>query len=860
MRPVLLVIVCALMVPALSVAEVPEWDEAPDVYEITDDGFVASDGGGSTGDHYLLTQREYGDFALSFDLTRLEDGGDRLRGIVVWGVDRDDTSNRMGFFLPVEGVRPGETARFEVVVIGGQATLKLDGEIVNRNPSVYETPLESAPVGFLHYYNYDYRYSKIDLQPLNPAELPAVQNLQADISPAGVVTLTWDEPELLAGVLRYEVRRRPADAGAADWTARTDIPAATDTAAHTGVAYSYSVVPLIAGRRGARGDSVMVRVDQSRPPAPPAGLVATRRVDGSVRMRWAAVEGSRSAGFVVRRGDEVLAGDLPPGTGSFLAPAGEGDLTVATLNPDGGASRAISAQFRASAPLVEPGAQWPQRHPWLLYEAADFERIRGLAERDEAVREAIEGIARRGNTVIEKPLDIPQERTDDHRGFSGRATTVSEAYGVTGDDRYASWLRELLLAYADLYGLLEPSNTMRTRIMGTDSGLYEATWYVPMVVAYDIVHDSPVFSEEDHARIERDLLRPAAGLFLIPDYADSDDWRTRDTHYKCYNFQAWFLSAVGLTGLLLRDADMVEYAIDSPYGLKHLIEHDVRDDGVFWERSLGYHNFVLSALMPLLEGAYHCNLDVYALEVADDGQTLGSREHYTVEDGDNGAKGLRLMFEGPFYALFGDLSYANIGDSNGGPLRFGRPHFPAWERYRDPRLAWLYWQGRSGEDTAHWDGLDDLSAEVRLAHDDEALYLAARITDEVVRNTHAEPARAWAGDLLWVGLKWRNEAGGHYDIIYGLTPGDGEGVPPVPVIFNRFGEVAHAISSGDYAVQRTDDGYALELAIPWSELAPHEGEEGVAFEPVAEAELTADFVLYDTDQAVSYTHLRAHET
>ena len=848
MRVILKAILLTAVLTAPGLAEVPHWAEAPEVYEITEDGFVASDGGESTSDKYLLTERDYGDFALSFDLTRLKGDADRLRAIVVWGVDRDDTGNRMGFFLPVDGVARGETAHFEVIVLGGQAVLKRDGEVVSRNPSVYGTPLDVAPVGSLHYYDYYYRYSNLDLQALTPEELPAVQNLRADVSRAGVVTLTWDEPELLAGVLQYEVRRRPVDAEAADWTTHTDTPSATDTSARTAVNYSYSVIPLVNGRRGPIGDSVTVRIENARPPAPPADVTATRRIDGSVRVRWSAAPDSRAAGFQVRRAGAVLAADLPPDSNSFVAPPGDGALSIATLDPDGGASPSVSVSPEPHAPVVDASAQWPERHPRVLYEATELERIRDLARQDEQVRGLVESMARRGDALLEEPIEIPQEKSDGHRVFSGRATTASEAYAVTGDDRYAAWVREVLLGYADLYQRLEPSGTMRTRIMETDSGLYEATWFVPMVVAYDIVYDSPVFSAEDHARIERDLLRPAVELFLIPDYSDTSDWRTRDTHYKCYNFQAWFLSGVGVTGLLLRDPDMVEYAIDSPYGLKHLIEHDVRDDGIFWERSLGYHGFVLSALMPLLQGAYHCNLDLYALEVADDGETLGSSENYTVGDGNNGPKSIRLMFEGPLYALYGDRSYACIGDSNPGPLGFGAPWFPAWERYRDPRLAWLYQQEHSDASSAGWGGPKDLSAQVRLAYDEDALYLSARVTDQVVRNTHQEPAQAWAGDLLWVGLKWREGEGGDYDIIYGLTPGDGEGVPPVPVVFNRFGEVAHEVSAGDYAVSRTEDGYAMELAIPWSELAPREGEDGQVFTAVPGATLTADFVLYDTDQ------------
>ena len=76
----------------------------------------------------------------------------------------------------------------------------------------------------------------------------------------------------------------------------------------------------------------------------------------------------------------------------------------------------------------------------------------------------------------------------------------------------------------------------------------------------------------------------------------------------------WF----GLAGLALRDAELCDYAVNSRYGLKHLMAHDVRDDGLFWERSIGYHHFVIDALLPWTEAMLHCGVDLYRLEVPPD--------------------------------------------------------------------------------------------------------------------------------------------------------------------------------------------------------------------------------------------------
>ncbi len=538
----------------------------------------------------------------------------------------------------------------------------------------------------------------------------------------------------------------------------------------------------------------------------------------------------------------------PPGAD----PAAE--FAVVVLDPDGKHNARCEVRAHPTAPPVRPGAPWPEHHPYLQYSARDLERVRRLAETDAAVREIVRRLRAAADGIVQKPPEVPSRRIDAKTDaaqstMAGRLRSAALAYAVSGDEKYAAWARRVMLRYAELYPRFKPHLGGRARLMATNGGLNEVIWYVRVLCAYDLVCDSPVFTATDRAKIASNLLRPAADLFRVKDYANPADPRARDLHYKCYNFQAWFNAAVGLTGLFLRDPDLVEHAIDGPYGFKHLLKHDVRDDGIFWERSLGYHNFVLTALFPLLEAAWHCNLDLWHLYVPDDyNQDREPLANYCLDDGDNGPKSIKLMFDGPFYAIFGDRTYADIGDSNRGPLRAYAYYRAAYRRYHDPKYAWLYWQDRKARKSKKlYRGAADLSGAVRMAYDGRFLYLAADIADDVVRNTHAAPAEAWAGDALWVGLKWRKTAGGPYDFIYGLSPGDFAETPPVPALFNRFTAIHNGQSAGKYSVRRTAKGYALEFAIPWTELTPKPGETGTALRPAPGRKITIDFVLYDGD-------------
>jgi len=832
-------------------AAVPEWQQAPAVYEIDGDTMTASDGGGSTGDHYLLSTREYTDFILSFDITALKPGGERVRAIVVWAID-ESRANRDSIFLPTDRFAIEKTRHVDVVKIGERVALKIDGEVVARSHNPYGRPLERGPVGFLHYYNYHFRYSSVQIRALEAEALPKPRDFSATVLPSGVVDLSWTLDAAYEGLVEYQVARTEPDADKPVALPSTRATSAQDTTAVTGGRYTYTVSALMGDEAGPGSDPASVTIAQSRPPGPPEDVQALLRIDGSARLSWKPAPDSRVAGYRVLRGDEVLADELPLTARRFSAKPSEAlDYTVAALDPDGKQDAPKSVRAEPTAPVVDQGREWPSRHPYLKWSAADIDRLRRSAQVDETARKTVENLRRAADGIVRKPPNVPRERSDDHRRMPGPIRTVSEAYAASGDDKYAAWVREAMLAYADLYPTLEPFSGGRARIVGTGSGLYEATWYVPVICAYDLTYDSPVYTPEDHEKIARDLLRPAAELFWVRDYAAPGDYRAHDLHYKCYNFQAWFISAVGLTGLLLRDPEMVEHAIDGPYGLKHLLKHDVHDDGIFWERSLGYHSFVLSALLPFLEAAYHCNLDLWRLEVADDyNEDREPLANYTVGDGDNGPKSIKTMLDGPFYAMYGNRTYANISDSNAGPLRAGEYYQIAYKRLGDPKYAWLYRQDHKAPQTGELHSGDaDLAGNVRCAYDDQHLFIGAQITDDVVRNTWSKPEEAWRGDLLWVGLKWSDGEGGPYDFIYGLTPGDFDKVPAVPVIFNRFSAASHTVSTGEYKVAKTARGYNIEIAIPWSEYTPQAGEDGTPLKPQTGDEIVVDFVLYDGDPA-----------
>jgi len=344
-------------------------------------------------------------------------------------------------------------------------------------------------------------------------------------------------------------------------------------------------------------------------------------------------------------------------------------------------------QGRSRATYVYPArldVRIPEQHPYLALTPADIalaqERTRQLAW----AKRIYDRLLSEADADMGRPWDkLPKKDDREHWQVASRLFSTGLAYALSGDKRYAQWSRDGLLAYANLYPRL-PLTNGRCKVYQGES-LYEAMWVVKIAQAYDLVADSGVFTEEQKRHVENDLLRAALICFRIEDF--HNDPRIKDLHYRCYNFQAWHLAAIGLIGLAVRDLDSIEYAVNSPYGFRHLVAHDIRDDGLFWERSVGYHEFVLEALLPLAEGMAHCGIDLFHMTVTND-RSFEPGAHYLTDVSDK-PKSLRMMFEAPFYLTFPDLSYPALGDSDRGPLRGTWEQLGGFHHYRDPKLSWL---------------------------------------------------------------------------------------------------------------------------------------------------------------------------
>ncbi len=356
-------------------------------------------------------------------------------------------------------------------------------------------------------------------------------------------------------------------------------------------------------------------------------------------------------------------------------------------------------------------------HPRLLFTRQDLPEIRERIENVEWARKVYAGIRRNADAWLDREVVLPdrgsqwwhwysckkdgarlQTKSDTehvcsvcgtvytgypyddvvlaskHGRFADAIWDTGFMYQVTGDARYADKGKEILLAYAEKY-LTYPLHNIHgeAKVGGGRVGpqsLDESTWLIRVAQGADMIWDTLTGSEV--RKVSEDLFYPAA-VDVIQKH-----------RMGIHNIQCWKNSAVGLTGFLLGDKDLVWDAIESDHGYRQQMAQGVRPDGPWFEGAWGYHFYTLSALWSLTEAAYHNGINLYGSE-------------------------LKSMFDAPIDFAMPNLHLPAFNDSGevkiaGNSLyevayaRYGEPKYRRVLTHRNSKQAMLYGVVEPGQD------------------------------------------------------------------------------------------------------------------------------------------------------------------
>lgn len=219
-------------------------------------------------------------------------------------------------------------------------------------------------------------------------------------------------------------------------------------------------------------------------------------------------------------------------------------------------------------------------------------------------------------------------------------------YRITGEAAYLDYARSKLLWYAEHYDQYPPHGKHAGKGRIGAQSLDEATQTVELAEAYwDIC---PALSAEDRATIAEKLLIPAAKFIHA---------QTRTIH----NIHSWHNAAVGLVGFAVGDKELVAAAIEGPAGLNAQIEKGIKDDGFWYEGSIGYHFYTIHSMEPLI------------LAARAQGHPIANLERF-----------LR-MFEAPLAMAFDDGQFPGNNDGWSGMNLFSQPQYYEVAAVIDPK-------------------------------------------------------------------------------------------------------------------------------------------------------------------------------
>ncbi|MFA5340080.1 MAG: sugar-binding protein [Candidatus Omnitrophota bacterium] len=129
-------------------------------------------------------------------------------------------------------------------------------------------------------------------------------------------------------------------------------------------------------------------------------------------------------------------------------------------------------------------------------------------------------------------------------------------------------------------------------------------------------------------------------------------------------------------------------------------------------------------------------------------------------------------------------------------------------------------------------GKDDISADIYLLWDNENLYVAARVTDDLPFDNNKEGPDIWDGDAIEVLLGMDGKADpariyfGKGDYQIGLSPGNNKDIKPGEWVWRR-----DDYRSGiEVASKQRDKGYIIEAKIPFKVLGGFKPELGKKFD------------------------------
>nr|QXF14446.1 exo-oligoalginate lyase [uncultured bacterium] len=231
------------------------------------------------------------------------------------------------------------------------------------------------------------------------------------------------------------------------------------------------------------------------------------------------------------------------------------------------AIKKIPALFLMITTLVTSLAINAQEHPNLILTKAGVEKIRANLGKTPLFDATLQKVKAEVDAEIASGIHMPIPKDfsggythSRHKKNFFLAQKSGVLYQILQDDKYAIYVRDMLLQYEGMYKTLPKHPQERSYARGKLfwQCLNDSNWLVFMSQAYDTVYH--FLTESERNTLENNLFRPFADYISLENPA---------FYNRVHNHSTWGNAAVGMIGLAMGDQELIDRAL-----------HGIEDDGL----------------------------------------------------------------------------------------------------------------------------------------------------------------------------------------------------------------------------------------------------------------------------------------
>ncbi len=214
-----------------------------------------------------------------------------------------------------------------------------------------------------------------------------------------------------------------------------------------------------------------------------------------------------------------------------------------------------------------------QEHPNLILTVEGVKSMQASLRKIPLFDKTLESVKAQVDAEIASGIEVPVPKDlaggythERHKANFFAMQKAGVLFQITADEKYARYVRDMLLDYADLYPTLDKHPATRSYARGKFfwQCLNDANWLVYASQAYDCIYDW--LDKKTVKLLNEQLFRPYAQYISIenPQFFN-----------RIHNHSTWGNAGVGMIGLVMGDEELVNWAL---YGLDVQVPGDYVKD------------------------------------------------------------------------------------------------------------------------------------------------------------------------------------------------------------------------------------------------------------------------------------------